>query len=106
MTPEMPEVVIIWRGARSRTNTARSSAGGRSRNHASSAWPTSTGIGNECSRPLPVTLRCPLAQSMSSSLRRAASPARRPSRTRIMTSARSRAPSAVAASHTPSKAAT
>ncbi len=43
---------------------------------------------------------------MSSSLRRAASPARRPSRTRIMTTARSRAPIAVAGSHTPSKAAT
>ena len=93
-------------GARIRTNTARSSAGGRSRSHASNAWPTSTGSGNECSRPLPVTLRHPLAQSMSSSLRREASPARRPSRTRIITSARSRAPSAVATSHAPTKAAT
>lgn len=35
MIPESPVTVIVWRGALIRTNTARSSAGGRSRNHAS-----------------------------------------------------------------------
>lgn len=54
--PGDPEVVIICRGPLVRTSTARSRTAGRCRSHASRHWPTSTGSGRTCSRPLLVML--------------------------------------------------
>ena len=67
--------------------------GGRERNAATKAAPTSAGNGSLRSRPpLPATRTAPLCQSMSFTVRTAASPARRPSRLSNSRMARSRRP--------------
>ena len=74
-------------------NTSGGLVGGRERNAATRAAPTSAGNGSSRSRPpLPATRTAPLCQSTSFTVRAAASAARRPSRLRSSRMARSRRP--------------